>query len=368
MKILHINDYYINSWAEQIYRNIYDNLWWKKIELNNYLFKNNILKIVNKFFFSFSLYLEIRKVIKNYNPEVILLHNINLSPFSVLYAIRWHKNIVQIVHDATQAGCPSGWCIYRKNYWKCDIKMNYKKCSQNCAFDKPKIWFTIYYFWLKYFLFLKKKIIKKYISPSQSLTYILKNNEFKNTITLLNTIDINWNDNISQKENIFLYIWAVDKRKWIDLLLEAIDELDFIKKDWKIMVIWDWEILEELKNKYKDNFYHFLGRLTNQQALEYCKKSKILFVPSILFESFWLVALEGILNNNIVLGNNIWWIPEIITESNTFNILDKNTVKNKLVDVLNNFEKYYNKSQRQKQIFIDNNKKYFSELKKIISK
>lgn len=50
MKILHINDSYIYSWAEKIYRNVYLNLWWKKIELNDYLFKNNFLKLFNKFF------------------------------------------------------------------------------------------------------------------------------------------------------------------------------------------------------------------------------------------------------------------------------------------------------------------------------
>ncbi|MDR0772062.1 MAG: hypothetical protein LBF15_03285 [Candidatus Peribacteria bacterium] len=49
-------------------------------------------------------------------PDIILLHNINSSPFTLLFAIRKHKNIVQMVHDATQAGCPSAWTIYIKNY------------------------------------------------------------------------------------------------------------------------------------------------------------------------------------------------------------------------------------------------------------
>lgn len=367
MKILHINSTWIYSWAENVYRFIYNNLWWEKISIDDYIFKNKYLKFFNKFLFSFTLFYKVKNTIKNYNPDVILIHWIDYSPFPVLLWVYWHKNVVQIVHDATQAWCPSAWTIYRKNYWKCDIKMNYFKCLKNCAYDKSKIAFFVYYFWLKMFLFLKRKIIRKYISPSISLKKILLNNNFNNVEVLLNTIDYKYLEQDIRKENILLFVGSIDKRKWIDKLLEAVDELDILKENWKFIIIWNWEILDELKEKYTDNFYNFLGKIDNSDVLEYCKKSKILFVPSILFESFWLVALEWVLNDNIVLWNNIWWIPEIITEFNTFNILDKNSIKNKILDVIDNYNDYYSKSQIQKKIFLDNNHKYFEKLKKIMS-
>ncbi len=368
MKILHINDYYIYSWAEKVYRDIFEKLWWEKITLIDYVFNNKILKLYNKLFFSFFIYNKIKKIVKKYNPDVILLHQINLSPFSVLLAIKWNKNVVQIVHDATQAWCPSAWTIYRKNYWKCDVKMSYKKCSKNCAYDKSKIWFFVYYFWLKLFLFLKKKIIKKYISPSDALRNILINNNYKNIITLWNSIEFKKTDNKQKKENIMLYVWAVDKRKWIDKILEAVDELDFIKNNWKFIIIWDWDIYNDLKWKYNNNFYNFLWRLDNKEVINYYKKSKIVFIPSLCFESFWLVALEGIIYDNIVLWNNIWWIPEIISKDNIFNTLNKNEIKNKLIDILNNFDFYYIKSQKQKSMFLEKNKLYFDNLLKILKK
>ncbi len=368
MKILHINDYYIYSWAEKVYRDIYENLKGEKITLEDYIYQNEILRLFNKFFFSFILFVKIKRKIKLYNPDIILIHQINLSPFSVLLAIKKHKNIVQIVHDATQAWCPSWWCIYRKNYEKCDIKMWLSKCTKNCAYDKTKVWFFFYYFWLKLFLYLKKKVVKKYISPSAELQKILLNNHYYNTTVLWNIIKLNKISDTYKKENIFLYVWAIDRRKWIDKLIEAIDELDFLKKDWQFLIIWSWEILESLKNKYNNNFYQFLWKIPNSEVIEYYKKSKVVFFPSIWFESFWLTALEGILYNNIVLWNNFWWVKEIIWDDFLFDILNKKSVNEKIINVLNNFDEYYLKTQEKKKKLIINNKLYFLILLKILNK
>lgn len=368
MKILHINDYFINSWAEQIYRNIFDKLWWEKISIDDYIFKNNILKLFNKFFFSFKLYFKIKEIIKIYKPDTILIHNINLSPFSVLFAIKKHKNIIQVVHDATQAWCPSWWCIYRKNYKDCNIKMSYLKCSKYCAYDKSKIWFFIYYFWLKIFLILKKKIIKKYISPSVALKNILTKNNFKKSVNLWNPILYNDLENNIEKENILLYVWAIDKRKWIDKLIEAIDELDFLKQSWKFYIIWNWEIYNELKNKYKDDFYKFLWKIPNEEVIKYYEKWKIVFVSSLWFDNYPTVALEWIFNNNIVLWTKNWGFKEMTWEKNIFDIFDKKSIQDKIIEVTNNYELYYKENLIYKEKLKKQIKSYYEDLSLILNK
>jgi glycosyltransferase involved in cell wall biosynthesis len=367
MKILHINDYNEFWWAEIVFNNIYNEIWWEKLVLNDFISKNIIIRNFQNFFISFKIYFELKKIVKKNNITHILLHNYNLSPLTILFYLNKNINSTQIIHACWQIWCPSSWWVYRKNFNKCSIVSNYNKCRKMCAYDKNLFLFSYYYFWNKFIVNLRKKKVNKFISPSIAMSNLLIKNWFENINILLNKI--NYKVIVQEKkENIFLYVWSIDKRKWIDKLLEIVDELSFLKNDWKFIIIWSWNELNNLKNKYRDTFYTFLGNLSNEKVIEYYSKSKILFVPSILFETFWLVALEWIFYNNIVLGTNIWWIPEIIGEKNIINIFDKKDVQNKITDFLENYDIYYKNFQTIKKHFFGKNKLYIQNLLEIIKK
>jgi len=335
MKILHINDYEISGGAEVIFNNIYNELWGEKIILDTYIKKNKFLRLCNLFFLNFSLIFSLRRMIKKNNFDVILLHNYNLSPFSIFLWIYFHKNIVQIIHSCGQSGCVSSWGVYRKNYKKCNIIPDYKKCSSLCWYDKNKFSFFIYYFWLKGVVFFRKKYIHKFIVPSIALAKVLKQNNFKNVLVLNNYINLQRYNFSSKKENILLYVWGFLEYKWVRQVLKSFSQLK--EKKWNFYLIWEWPILSDLQKKYyKNKNIKFLWFKNNKEVLEYYKKSKIVIIPSICFDNYPTVALEAIYNNCKVIGSNRWGIWEIIWKKNTFDILDNRNIQKKILEAFNN--------------------------------
>jgi len=362
MNILHINSTWEYSGAEKIYRSIYNELWWKKISMDEYLSKNNIVRYLNKLFFSFSLYFHTKKIIKEFSPDVILLHWIDFSPFTILLAIKNHPNVVQIVHDITQAWCPSGRGIYRDTHWSCNLEMKFWKCSKHCGFDKWKLKFSIYYFRLNFFLTFKKKCIRKYISPSVALKRILLKNNFSPVISLWNVIDIKDNKNDPKMENIIVYVGALEERKWIDKLLSKIDISSF-KWNWKFYILGDWNLRNKLQKKYTGVEYHFFWKVSNETVMSILQKAKILLVPSLLFENYPTVALEWIMSNTVVLWTDSGWIKEIIWSKNIFNIHNSDWINTLINNVIDNYTEFYDNMIKEKNRLLEQRDMYFWQLK-----
>ena len=207
MKILIINDYLQLGGAEVYINNL------RNILLNNnkevYLLnfeekqefkkkiatiknKENIINIpkcrymkINKIIFNFKLYIQIRKIIKKINPDKIILNNIFYSPITQLKALKEYE-VYNVIHDYSIV-CPKSTLIINEE----NVCKGYKEnnCLCNCTYHNKlqlvlKLWQT------KAIERLRKKIIKKFISPSECLNNMLKKYDY-NSVCINNPIDIN---------------------------------------------------------------------------------------------------------------------------------------------------------------------------------
>lgn len=116
---------------------------------------------------------------------------------------------------------------------------------------------------------------------------------------------------LSTSNIIFTYgRWVEGKN--IQLILKTYEELKVKVPNLLLNIWWEWNELDNYKNKYKwDKNVNFLWRVDKQQIIENLEKSSLFLFPSKI-DSFWLVILESMSIWNPVISFNLSWAKEII--------------------------------------------------------
>ena len=290
------------------------------IHINN---KNIIIKVVNKFFINFVLYLKIRKIIKQINPDLIHCHNMNLAPFTQILALRGYK-VIQTLHDYSVV-CPKGNCIYKKN--ACS---GYKKSCFKCLYeDKGVILKKIRLIILNK---IRKIRVNKFISPSKKLCEYAKTYNL-DCITINNPvedIELNYDENLLKEKfnkKIYLYFGQINENKGI---FEVLDEIiDFVNKNEDVMFY----IVGNAENYYKNLLLKkiqniervkYFGKLAHKDVIELLKQIYCVIVPSLWMENYPTTVIEAMQNMCLVIGSDRGGIPEIIgSQEFIFNVMNK---------------------------------------------
>jgi len=327
------------------------------------LYEKTLSEKFNALLFNPFLYLRIRKIINKIKPDIIHLHNYNIAPLSVLYAVKGY-NTIQTVHGPGQI-CPSTWGTYRKNYGKCNLVPKFKKCMDNCFYDKPKIPSVLYYLLHRNISNARKKVIKKFIFPSKVLLKGFSDNGFTNLFLVRNPFNGGNLRIPAKKDNIIMYAGKMNTQKGVDILIDALIDIKGLD-DWQFVFAGDGDLKESLvKRTENDKRFLFTGNLVFDKLKEFYKKAKIMVVPSLSFENYPTVILEGRSYKCIVLGSDRGGIPEMIGDEFVFSP-DKESIKRKISYFANNYEKYVNSSEKINKNLYDD-KYYVSELVKIFN-
>lgn len=371
MKILIVNELLISGGAEQsclkmrkllqkenevIYLT-FDNEFEDKIkEVED---KDNIVNIklknkkINKFFFNIFLYKKIRKKIKEINPDKIILNNLSSNPITQLKAMKGF-DVYQIIRDY-YAVCPKTTAI-KNDFSICSgYKFNncYKICGKNLKMHmRLKL--------LRRMEKLRKKIVKRIISPSEKLNeYLIKCGY--NSCCINNPMDIteeckNNEKKLNMSTKKYVYLGTVNEIKGIYKFIEAFR--DFSKnRDVNLTIIGkcsEKEDEEKLYNYMKENAkIKYLGYKTHREVVELLKNFDFIVVPSLWMENYPTTALEGMLYKCLVIGSNRGGIPEIVGKDRgfLFDILDCRNIENVLI-------KSYHLSKDEYKKIIDRAYKY----------
>lgn len=320
---------------------------WSKYFVSNIEFNNGNLfdkfKSPFRIFYSQEAKRKFEKLIIDFKPEIIHLHNIyhQISP-SILHVSKKYK-IPTIIHlHDYKLICPNYQLFVNNNvcedckvykYYNCFIK----KCHKNSYSKSALVAFEMYFH--HRLLNIYRKNIDYLISPSNFLR-----NKFidfawdENKITTIyNPFDSNLIKNSKIKsEDYLLYFGRLSREKGIDIIIKAL-------KNTKILlnIVGKGEYENELKNlASKLNVrVNFLGYKEKQELSEIIQKAKAVIIPSIWYENMPLNMLEALSLEKIVIASNIGGMPEIIKDKQNSFLFEPGSV-NSLKETILNLNNY----------------------------
>lgn len=326
-----------------------------------------------RMFFSWEAKSKINKLLDDFQPEVVHIHNIyhQLSP-TILFQIKKRNiPIVMTVHDFKLINPNHSMFLNGKFYDRCRDKKFYQ-----CFLDKSvknsygKSFLAMLEAYWHSFLGTYEKNIDKYIVPSEFVKNILVERGIREEKIEVLRHFIFENNSICGEKNsekkdesrekpYALYIGAVSKNKGVKDLIDIFRNMQKLE----LCVAGNLEDDFQWENFPNVKYFGFLNRSQLNSAI---KKSHCLVSGSRLPETFGLIALEGLSFGKPFFGFKSGAYQEIVTnEKNGFLVERKNELKNALENfsegkISFNCEKIKKTAQKEfgKEI-------YFNKLEKI---
>lgn len=290
-----------------------------------------------KIIYSFEAKRKIRKVIKNFKPDVVHLNNINfqLTPAIIDEISKYHIPIVQTVHDY-QMICPNHMLYNLKTNSICEkcLENSKIKCIKYNCIHSSKIKSIIGYVEAKLYKILGTyKKVNLYICPSKFIEEKLCTNKIyqNKTKVIHNFIDIE--DDATEKiekQDYVLYFGRLSEEKGIDLFIEACKELENIQ----FVIAGSGPMEEKCKNIKNVNF---VGFKNGKELKELIQKALFTVYPSIWYENCPLSVLESESLGTPVLSTKLGGTQELIEHEKT-GILMNEISKEQLIE---NIKKLY---------------------------
>ncbi len=328
MKVLIVNDFYNQGGAEVQAHDLFTLLnehgyethlltfdpKYKKGEIaeNEFNYKRTdslFGKFINKFFINFKALFFIKKIIKEFKPDIVHIHN-NLKMTKTVNKCIKKLKIIQTFHDFGFV-CPKGTCV-KDDGTECGGYFC-EACSA-CGVNKVKKRIKIHEIksnkkWIN------KHVLKK-LCPSEYLSNKLNQNGFIDCKLFPNIIDFDSNDNLNfaERKN-FLYCGVISEEKGIVNLIKAFKCLAEEGRNSQLIIVGG--ISANFNSQFNDlisgmNNIKYLGRLPHDEVIKIYAKALCLIVPSLWLENYPNVMLEAILSNTLCIGSNRGGIVEIL--------------------------------------------------------
>jgi len=262
------------------------------------------------------IYWKVRKVTKDFEPDIIHLHNNKTYTPSVLLACRDRK-VIKTVHDYSIV-CPTGWSVYKDSMKVCSGGIGQKCVAHKCLGYKSYISYYQPLFQLRKYL---GEVIDKYIAPSKKLTKYLNYHGYDAVnIPYPAFEDDGWKVKKDKNNNdtfVILYVGKLSKRKGVDILLKAFAKLEKQVKNVRLSIVGDGGRKEQLVKKSASmgvtEDVEFKGFVEHSKVSKCYKNADVLVVPSLWMDNFPLVISEAMKNRCPVIGSNRGGIPEMLS-------------------------------------------------------
>jgi len=330
MKILMCHDYYIDRGGEDfVFEYETDLLKRKGYDVVLYCKYNKSIDSLTKkvgvflnFFFSFSTFREVERIIIKEKPDIAHIHNIFplISPSIYTVFKKYKIPIVQTIHNF-RFFCSNGLCF--KNGKICTrCKVNkliniFNICSKKRVYDfflSIVIFilrkFDIYNRYIDYFIapseFIRKVMIECGIDRDKTIIKrnSLKKNEFMNK---------NETTKFSYKNKYFVYAGRLSEEKGIMNLLKEFKQID----DVVLKILGDGPLKKDIMKYISDNNLknvELMGFVKGDKKIRIFKKALAAIIPSICFENCPLVLIESLILGTPVIVNDVGALTEYIVD------------------------------------------------------
>lgn len=306
--------------------------------------------------------LDLIKVIKKENPDVIHVHGKFLIPAGIITGLITKKPVIVSIRDK-QLLCSLGKCFFNKNrtkacsfveYLTSDFPWFYKNYVTNKNFISfvytllGAIWTRIAAAQIEY---LAKKAAA-IIAISNSQKKYLETNGFKKVVTIYNAVPFYKLKSIVLKDKKVLFVGKLSLGKGAHLLLDAISKI--IKKTKAEFVFAGTvdvkqSVQEKMKNKIFKNATKFLGPISHQRLTSLYRNSSVVVMPSIYPEAFGRVGLEALVVGTPVVVSDRGGLPEIVDDRITGRVTraKADDLAEAITDILNNEKRYKDNIKRE---------------------
>ena len=219
--------------------------------------------------------------------------------------LKENKNIRIITHTRFFTTSLIWWIFAIKNklkwihieHWSDYVKLSSKiKTKLSILYDR------IIWKWI-----LKKSDLVLSISNA-SKKFILNNFINREIFTFYRWIDFS-NIKIEKSWDLkLIYVWRLVNLKWVSDLIESYKELGINNE---LVIIWDWEEKNNLKEKSKWLNIKFLGYKNKDFIINYLSLNNFILINPSYQEWMPTTVIEALSTWNPVIASDVWWTKEI---------------------------------------------------------
>jgi len=279
-----------------------------------------LIRIFDKVLFNFRAYFKIKKIVRDFSPDLVHIFHNNLYPLPVLLAIPQNIPIIQSVNDY-QLVCASVWGVYRDTGKECNCGFSLASVKNKCI---PLYRYLIFFLKNKFSRALTKKRVALFLVSHSQLKRRMEKQGFSN-IRIIPHFFQPLNRRGSLKESlrnnkILLFIGKLSMEKGCHILIDALKIVNNKIPDIKLIIVGDGPEKINLVNQVfllgLQKKIDFRGILKRQQLPRLYIASLGLIVPSIWMENSGLVLIEAMYFGKPIIGSNIGGIPDLIKNNN----------------------------------------------------
>jgi len=266
------------------------------------------------YIFNINSYFSLKKVLKEFKPDVIHLHYIfyHTSP-SVLLLLKDIPTIMTL--HAHEIIAPMGITINKMCKHSiigyCPICVG----IPNYIIEKFK----------RFIFHILSNNIDIYITPSNYYMDLHERYGLTNIQKVFNGINL-FNYYKLYNDHCIVYAGRLTPGKGVQVLIKSIPLILKIVPDLKVYIIGSGPYYKELflmaKNLRITNSVYFINKVERQELSTYYRKANVVIIPSIWTETFGLVGVEAMSTGRPVIGSRIGGIPEWLDDGKTGFLVD----------------------------------------------
>ena len=283
------------------------------------------IKAVLNIWYNFESKNRLKKLIKEFKPDIAHLHNIyhQISP-SVIDAL--HKKRIPVVHTLHDYKLisPNYSLMHDGKIWEKSKGKKYYKCvSDKCVKNSyHKSFVCAIEAYLHDILGIYKKV-ETFISPSRFLINKFREFGFKGDISYLpNPLPFEGGENIDKKK-YFLYFGRLSQEKGVLDLIRAYSKVGVSNK---LYIAGEGEEREKIEDlileKGLEKKVILLGYKTGDELQKLIREAFAVVVPSRWYENAPYSVVEAMFYSCIVLASRIGGLNEMITEAKNGYLFD----------------------------------------------
>ncbi|MFA7289735.1 MAG: glycosyltransferase family 4 protein [Melioribacteraceae bacterium] len=341
------------------------------IKSSHYSISIETNKAIAKYSFNIEVFKFLDNIIKQELPELIVLGQINFLFTLYLLSKKYKSKIVHIVHTA-EYGCLNAMLTKKIDKSSCSGIVGFK-CYQNCM---PKFEMFLFRMMIHYLRnLLLKNFVGVFICHSHFMVNFMLQNGFKNLeyVPLYLALDLKTNVIREKKGNTINIIFAgtLTWNKGVYEMVKSFKELiidDNLTVN--IHIVGTGDLINFIKSELisvHNKRYFLHGLLNHYQTLTLLNDMDIVIFPS-YFESFGLVALEGMLLKKFLIISNRGSLPEITSNYDCKIVLDSISCDAILKSIKKAINVISQKSKKIECIYQNDTEQMDSKIKNIIEK